>query len=170
MQNPSEDSTYSIDGRLYAQLASAAAEAASLPEGAQRALALRGLASLLIGSPETFRVSLFKQVPALATAEPIPDTYLVAEEQETESRITSAEFKALDDALIGGALTSWRKVSRAIGDAMVTLEGRLQPLPIGVYARRIELLAKSGELEAKGDIRFIRVGEVRLPGIASSAA
>ena len=170
MQTPSDAGAYSIDGKLYAQLASAAVEAASLPEGEQRIWTLRGLASLLVGSPETFRAALFKQFPELAAAEPLPDSYLVAEELDTESRITPADFEALDSALIGGALTSWRTVSRVIGDAMVTLEGQLLPLPIGVYVRRVELLVKDGKLEARGDIHFMRVGEVRLPGVPSSAA
>ena len=170
MQTPSDAGAFSTEGKLCAQLTSAVAEAASMPEGEQRTWALRGLASLLVGSPETFRGALFEQFPELAAAEPIPDTYLVAEEQHAESRITPADFQALDSALIGGALTSWRKVARVIGDAMATLEGQLQPLPIGVYVRRVELLAKAGKLEAKRDIQFMRVGEVRLPGSASSAA
>ena len=170
MQTPSDANAYSIDEKLYAQLASAALEAASLPEGEQKVWTLRGLASLLVGSPKTFRAALFKQFPELAAAEPIPDTYLVAEEQDTESRITSTDFEALDRALIAGALTSWRTVSRVIGDAIVALEGQLQPLPIGVYVRRVERLVKDGKLEAKGDIQFMRVGEVRLPGVPSSAA
>jgi hypothetical protein len=169
MQTPGDASAYSIDGKLYAQLASAAAEAASLPEGEQRTWALRGVASFLVGSPETFRAALFKQFPELAAAEPIPDSYLVAREQEAESCITPADFEALDSALIGGALTSWRKVSRVIADAMVTLEGQLQPLPIGVYVRRVELLAKAGKLEARGDVQFMRSGEVRLPENPPSA-
>jgi len=170
MQTPSDASAYSIDGKLYAQLASAALEAASLPEGEQKAWTLRGLASLLVGTPETFRAALLKQFPELAAAKPIPDTYLVAEEQDTESRMTQADIEALDSALIGGAHTSWRTVSRVIGDAMVTLEDQLQPLPIGVFVRRVELLVKDGKLEARGDIQFMRVGELRLPGVPSSAA
>jgi hypothetical protein len=50
------------------------------------------------------------------------------------------------------------------------MQGQLQPLPLGVYVRRIEALAKGGELEARGNIQFMRVGEVRLPGNGSSAA
>jgi hypothetical protein len=113
---------------------------------------------------------VLEKCPELASAEPIPDTYLSVEQQEAECRLTQAEIQALDSALIAGALTSWRKVARVVGDAMVTLQGQFQPVPLGVYVRRIEVLVKSGELEARGNIQFMRVGEVRLPVSGSSAA
>ena len=170
MQNPNDAATFSTDGKLYAQLVAAVSEVTALPPGGQRTWALRGLASLLMGTPESFKASVIEQCPELASAEPIPDTYLSVEEQEAESRLTPTEIRALDSALIGGALTSWRKVARVVGDALVTMQGQLQPLPLGVYVRRIEALAKGGELEARGNIQFMRVGEVRLPGNGSSAA
>ena len=170
MQNPTDAGAFSTDGQLYAQLEAAVSEVTAMPPGEQRTWALRGLASLLLGTPESFKAAVFENCPELASAEPIPDTYLSVEEQEAESRLTTAEIRALDSALIGGALASWRKVARVVGDAMVTLEGQFPPVPLGVYVRRIEALAKCGELEARGNIQFMRVGEVRLPVSGSSAA
>jgi hypothetical protein len=170
MQSPNDAETFATDGQLYAQLVAAISEVTALPSGEQRTWALRGLASLLLGTPESFKATVLEQCPELASAAPIPDTYLSVEQQEAECRLTQAEIQALDSALIAGALTSWRKVARVVGDAMVTLQGQFQPVPLGVYVRRIEVLAKSGELEARGNIQFIRVGEVRLPVSRSSAA
>lgn len=163
MNSPDSDA-FSGNGTLHAALEAAVAEVASLPPGEQRSWALRGLASLLLDTPEAFKAKVFKECPELASAEPIPDTYLSVGEQEVESRLTEAEIRELDRALIGGALTSWRKVARVVGDAMVTLQGQQQPLPLGVYVRRVEALSQSGRLEARGRIQFMRVGEVRLPG------
>jgi hypothetical protein len=170
MQRPIEADAFSNNGKLHATLMAAVADVASLPPGETRTWAVRGLASLLLGQPEAFTAAAFEQVPELASAEPIPDTYLTAEEQEAEACLTPTESLALDSALVGGAVASWRKVSRVVGDAMVTLQGRQRPLPLGVYVRRVEALAKRGDLEARGHIQFMRLGEVRLPGSGASAA
>jgi hypothetical protein len=170
MQNRTDAGAFSLDEQLYAQLEAAVSEITALPPGEQRTWAFRGLASLLLGTPDHFQAAVFEKFPELCTAEPIPDTHLSVEEEESESRLTTAEIQALDSALIGGALTSWRQVARVVGDAMVTLQRQLPPVPLGVYVRRIEALAKCGQLEARGNIQFMRMGAVRLPTGGSNAA
>jgi hypothetical protein len=103
-----------------------------------------------LGTPESFKAAVFEKCPELASAKPIPDTYVSVEEQEAESRLTTAEIQALDSALIGGALASWRQVARVVGDALVTLQGQFPPVPLGVYVRRIEVWASAENSRQEG--------------------
>jgi len=170
MEHPKESDAFSVGGELHTALLAGVAEIALMPEGEQRAWALRGVASMLIETPESFKAAAFELCPELAVAEPIPDTYLSAEERELAARLTLADMQEVDRALIAGAVGTWRKMARVVGHAMVTLQGQVPDLPLGVYMQRIEALVRDARLEAQGDIRFIRLCEVRLPSTGTRAA
>ena len=170
MKSPAEVEAYAVGGQLHTMLSAAVADLASMPPGDQRSWALRGVATLLVDKPESFKAAAVKQCPELAAVEPIPDTHLSAGEQEIASGLTQADIQALDDALIAGAVTSWRNVSRIVGDAMVTLQGRVPALPLGIYMRRLEAIVQGGRLETRGNTRFMRLSEARLPTGGASAA
>jgi hypothetical protein len=170
MKSPAEVEAYAVGGQLHTMLGAAVADLASMPPGDQRTWALRGVATLLMDTPESFKAAAVEQCPELAAAEPIPDTHLSAGQQELSSGLTQADVQALDDALIAGAATSWRNVSRIVGDAIVTLQGRVPALPLGIYMRRFEAMVQAGRLEARGDTRFMRLSEARRPTGGTSAA
>lgn len=170
MEYPNEADAFQVGGHLHTALTLAVADIVSMPEGEQRTWALRGVASLLMGKPEPFKATAFEQCPELASAEPIPDTHLSAEEEEIASRLTLADIQALDSALIAGAVASWRNVARVVGDAMVTSQSQGSDLPLGVYMRRVEALVQDARLEAQGNTQFMRFSQVRLPTRGTSAA
>ena len=66
MQNSNDPDAFSSNGKWRAWLEAAVAEVASLPPGGQKTWALRGLASLLVGTPEAFKAS--RTAPARSPA------------------------------------------------------------------------------------------------------
>ena len=169
MEVPNEADALMVNGQLHTALKAAVTDIALMPPGEQRTWALRGVASMLMGTPENFKAASIEQCPELVSAQPIPDTYLNAEEQEIASRLTVADMQLLDGALVGGTTTAWRKVARVVGEAMVTLQGRVPAVPLGIFIQRVQALVQAGRLEAIGDTRFMRFSEVRLPTSGKSA-
>ncbi len=153
-----------------AAFSAAIGEMSSLPIGAERSQHLRGIATLLVGQPEEFRATAVSQCPELQAAEPFPDTLLDTEEQKLVSHLTQSDLKVIDTALLNNSVSSWRKAPRVIGSAMVALEGQFQRLPLGLYVRRICALVEGGKLLARGNVEFMRMTEVRLPGIKEGVA
>lgn len=156
--------------QAHTALSAATAEIATMPEGEERSRNLRALATLLVGASEEVRASAVRQCPDLEGVKPVPDTLLDSSEQEFVTRLTQCDLIAIDNALIENTATSWRKVVRVIGAAMVTLDGQFSGIPLGLYVQRVGELVQSGELLAQGDIQFIRLGEVRLPAPGESTA
>jgi hypothetical protein len=154
--------------RLSAAFSAAIMEMKSLRIGAERTRHLRGLATLLVGQTEAFKAAAILQCPDLAAAQPFPDTLLSPEEHELVSQLTQSDLDVVDQALLRGCASTWRKVPRVIGGAMVCLEGRFPGLSLGLYVRRIGSLVASGKLLAKGNVEFIRLGEVRVPSVGKS--
>lgn len=150
-------------------VSAAATNIASMPEGAERSRHLRALATMLVGSPEEFRVQAIRQCPDLESAVPTPNTQLDAAELEIVSRLAEADLAFIDKTLLASATSSWQKVARLIGTALVTLNSRLPGIPLGFYAQRVAALAQAGMLLARGDLGFIRLGEVRVPAVDNSS-
>lgn len=134
-----------------------------MAEGEQREWALRGLASMLVALPEAHRTLALHLCPDLASADPIPDTYLDSDEQQIANRLMPLELATVDRAILEHCTTSWRQLARVLGPALVALQGQFPTLPLPVYVRRAQALAAAGQLLARGDTRFMRLCEVRLP-------
>ncbi len=150
------------DSGAWKSFVSAAAAVAAMPNVEERAEGWRELATLLVGMPGQFRAMAYGSHPELQNAQPYPDTRLSSAEQEFISRLDQSDIEAIDQAIVGSAVTSWRKVSRVIGGAMVTLKAQLPSVPPGLYVRRIAVLVESGALLAQGNVDFMRLSEVRL--------
>lgn len=52
---------------------------------------------------------------------------------------------------------------------MVTLQAQFPLLPLGLYVRRIAVLAEGGALLTRGNADFMRLSEVRLPTSGNDA-
>jgi hypothetical protein len=139
------------------------AEIASMPEGEERTRLLRAVAASLVGAPEELRATAIRQCPDLEGAEPIPDTQLEATQLEFVSRLTATDLEVIDRTLVANSTSSWQKVHRVIGYALVDLKSQLPGIPLGLYAQRVAALVQNGALLAQGNLEFIRQSEVRLP-------
>lgn len=163
-------SAYLLGGPVHQALKAALDDVASMPLGESRTWALRGLASMLLDKPEALRLAAIEQCPELASATPIPDTYLSAEEVEIASRLTPNQLTAVDRALVAGSISTWRTIAWVVGDALVTLDAESLAPPLGVVIQRVQLLVQEGQLQARGNTDFMRLGEVRLPPGCTGAA
>lgn len=147
---------------LGTSIDAAAASIAAMPEVEEQTQGWRELATLLVGMPERFRARAYRSHPELENVLPFPDTRLSAAEQELVSRLDQSDLETIDQALVENSATSWRRIVRVIGGAMVTVKPQFPSLPPGLYVRRIAVLIERGALLAQGDIDFMRLGEVRL--------
>ena len=53
---------------------------------------------------------------------------------------------------------------------MATLQVEYPALPLGLYVQRVGRLVQAGELEASGNVEFMRLSEVRLPEVGAGVA
>jgi hypothetical protein len=154
--------------QAHAALTAAVANIASMPEGQERARQARTIATLLVGSPEALRVQAILQCPDIESAEPIPDTQLNTEELAMVSHLTLSDLALIDRTLLSNARPSWQMVSRVVGYTLVDLKHALPGIPLGLYALRAASLVRSGTLLGRGNLGFIRLSEVCLPGEGDS--
>jgi hypothetical protein len=155
-----------------AALTAAEAAIARMQEGEERSRHLRALAGLLASLFGELRAPAVRQYPDLDKTEPLgdPDTVLDADEQELVSRLTQPDLELIDGMLIANSASSWRKVARVVGTAMSTLRKQFPGVPDGFYAQRVVALVQRGELQAQGNLEYMRFSEVRLPRQGQSAA
>jgi hypothetical protein len=82
----------------------------------------------------------------------------------TKDGLTSVPLSYFDDLLVSCTVEQWRKVARALGEALVeTWESGFFQVGEVVLATRIRALAAAGRIEGRGDLFRIRFSEVRLP-------
>jgi len=94
-----------------------------------------------------------------------PDPPLTAEQQALVATLTAADLRAIDEALLANATPRWRKVAMIVGLTMNQLEDRgdrVNGIPDVFYSQRVRLLVEAGQLEATGDLAYMRFSEVRL--------
>jgi pimeloyl-[acyl-carrier protein] methyl ester esterase len=92
-----------------------------------------------------------------------PDPPLTADQALRVSRLTQADLQEMDRVLLAQAAGSWRKVARIVGTAIGEHSARIPDVPDVYYAQRVRHLAEVGKLESRGDLRYMRHSEVRLP-------
>ncbi|OYT91667.1 MAG: hypothetical protein CFE43_12025 [Burkholderiales bacterium PBB3] len=143
-------------------LTAAIAELSAMPEGEERSGRLRDIATMLAGSTEALRAQAIQLCPDLESAEPIPDTQLHESEREAVSRLTVSDIKVIDRALVASATTAWRHGTRVIGETLVSLNDQFPGVSLGFYAQRVAALVQSGKLQARGNIKFMRLCEIKL--------
>ena len=152
-------------------LNAAEAAIARMPEGEERSQHLRALAGIFAGLFGELRLPAMRQYPELEVAEPLgePDTLLDQEEQEVVSLLTEHDLELIDEALLASSASSWRKVARVVGTAMIELDMQFPRVPDGYYAQRVATLVQAGKLQAQGNLDHMRFSEVRLASERKSA-
>ena len=90
------------------------------------------------------------------------DPPLDAEDLEAVAALTSADLRAIDQALLAASHTNWRKVAFVVGVAMDAYPDLYLDVPDVFYAQRIRALVTAGQLEAQGNLHRMRFSEVRL--------
>lgn len=79
--------------------------------------------------------------------------------------LVSAPITIFDSLIESSATTSWSKMTRVLGEALIqSFEGGFQPVGELVLVARIRALAEAGDLEWRGDLYEMRNCEIRLPG------
>lgn len=114
--------------------------------------------------PGMMRYRIIEQYPDLGTDRPEgpPDSQLDPDEQVIVDRLTEAELKRFDEALLSDCVRRPRKVARIIGTAFNLLRNDFPDVPLGLYSRRVQALAAEGRLDPRGDLDYMRFSEVRL--------
>jgi pimeloyl-ACP methyl ester carboxylesterase len=93
-----------------------------------------------------------------------PDPPLDVEQSMRVSKLTQEDLWDIDREILTQSARSWRKVARIVGQAMDKLSPRIPDVSDVYYAQRVRHLVEIGKLESQGDLRYMRYGEVRLPG------
>ncbi len=129
----------------------------------ERKRLLRSLSAAMVELLSGVRAPVVLQYPDLEPSEPLaePDTDLDAEEQAAVALLQDTDLEAIDTALLAECTTSWRKVARVVGTAMIALQERYPNVPDGYYALRMAGLVRAGTLESQGNLEYMRFSEVR---------
>jgi hypothetical protein len=93
---------------------------------------------------------------------PQRDRPLSHEEEARVVRLTDAELREIDEALLAEAALHWRKVARVVSFAMSHQRTRVDSIPESFYAQRVRKLVADGLLESQGNLDYMRFSEVRL--------
>lgn len=150
-------------------LSAAAADIASMPEGKERSSQLRALATILVGGHEEFMVHAIRLCPDLERTAPIPDAQLHESELEACSRFKDYDIEVIDRTLVASSTSAWQQATRVIGNSLVTLNKEFPGVPLGFYAQRIAALVQSGRLQARGNIDFMRLCDLKLSDSGANA-
>lgn len=151
--------------RANSALALALSEIALLPHGEERDARLTGIATLLVGSSDETWAQALQQCPDLAYAVPVPDAQLHASELDAVARLTASDIGLIDRTLVANASPAWKKATRIVGSTLVDLNPQFTGVSLGFYAQRIAALVQRGDLEAQGDVAFLRLCELRLSNL-----
>ena len=92
-----------------------------------------------------------------------PDPPLNVEQSLRVSRLRQEDLLEMDRVLLSQAAPSFRKVARIVAGAISELSARLPDVPDVYYAQRVRNLVAAGQLEAQGNLQYMRNSEVRLP-------
>jgi hypothetical protein len=108
--------------------------------------------------------SLFLQSPSdVPDEKPEPLPPLTDEQQERVNRLTAEELQMIDDALLASASIQFRKVARVVGGAMQATADSIDVVPDTFYAGRVRRLVDEDRLVSRGNVEYMRFGEVKLP-------
>lgn len=94
------------------------------------------------------------------------DPPLTATQQAAADRLTAADLRTIDGALLRNLTGNYRKVAMIVSLAMGS-DKSFYPDVIDVfYAQRLKLMVERGLVESVGDLNRMRYSEVRLPQTA----
>lgn len=137
----------------------------NLPDHPEREEYIRAYSNVVAGILSRLRAPLVIQYPDLNPDRPDgpPDTDLDDEEERLAGQLSEAQIAIIDDGLLAGCESAWRKVSRIVGDALDKLPDDLADVPVGFLARRVNALVEAERLEAQGNLHYVCFSEVRRP-------
>ncbi len=156
---------YLVYARATSVLDEAGAIIRRIPEKEERSPHLLALGGLFGDIAINLRAPLIRQYPDLDTNAPDlqPDSLIDPEDQAAVSRLTAVELALIDEELLASCASTWRKVARVVGTAMMAIGERHPDIPDSYYAQRVAALVHSGALESQGNLDYMRYSEVRLP-------
>ena len=91
-----------------------------------------------------------------------PDPPLTPEQEARVSLLSDDDLERIDKMLLSNAGPRWRKVAFIVGSTMNDLPKSAPGIPDVFYAQRVRRLVEMGQLEAFGNLDFMRYSEVRL--------
>lgn len=161
---------YAIYKRALEVLSEAEPLILDLPDEKERRTALHSYGGVIVEILSSLRAPLVREYPELDTTEPPedePDTLLDAQEQQVVDLLTPEQIQRIDEQLLADCAAGWwRKSARIVGTAWMALSKELPDVAVGYYAQRVIVLVEAGQLEAQGNLHYMRFSEVRLPGEA----
>jgi hypothetical protein len=90
-----------------------------------------------------------------------PDPPLSAEQEKLVGALSQSQIDTVDRAILSSSVAHWRKVAHVVSSAMAQVGRTLPGVPDVFYAERVRKLVEHGALDAQGDLRRMRYGEVR---------
>jgi len=87
-------------------------------------------------------------------------------ERAVAARLTAPELHDIDAAIIASCRPRWNKLAIVVSRTTDAIGRRFPDLSDRFYCERIAELVDQGNLEAQGDLRYMRFSEVRLPSRA----
>ena len=94
---------------------------------------------------------------------PKEDRNLSEEEKVLVKRLTSKELEYIDKTLLSNANNNWQKIAMLVAIVMKELKDKIKGLPDVFYSKRVRKLVEDGYLESRGNLKYMRFSEVRLP-------
>ena len=92
-----------------------------------------------------------------------PDPPLTAKQLKIVKALSEDQIAKIDNALLANCLERWRKVAAVVGFTMTDeFMAAFERVPDIYFAARVRKLVEKGELEAKGNLHYMRYSEVRL--------
>lgn len=88
---------------------------------------------------------------------------LTAEEISAVGKLTEADFKIIDAAILANSSEGWLKVARVVSSTADALRNRFPDLSYVFYAQRLRWLVKKGHLKSQGNLAYMRFSEIRIP-------
>ena len=151
--------------RALGALTEAEAVLWNLPMGSARDECIRTHADVVVAILSRLRAPLVLEYPDLDTSGPEgpPDTLLEPYEEEELSRLTAAQVRHVDEAILASCVPSWKKVANVVGTASEQASDWLAEIPCGYFAQRVKALVQAGRLESQGNLDYMRFSEVRQP-------
>lgn len=75
--------------------------------------------------------------------------------------LTDADVTAIDKAILSQLSDRWQKTALVVARAMSAYPGKYEDLPDVFYGQRVVALCSQGLMEADGNLRQFRFGEIR---------
>ena len=94
---------------------------------------------------------------------PMANPPLSTAERSVVKRLSDADLRVIDAAILDNSSKHWLKVARVVWHTEKALSDRYPGLSYVFYAQRLIHLAKEGRLESQGNLRYMQFSEVRIP-------